>query len=406
MYDMYGGDQSFYKNGQAILKRIKEVQASGNPFGNTDFTKNDLDTATDLYDITIKGNAVTVPYTVNGVAKRKKVVLQDKFRGVTIYNTFKASDKVVIDRLDNQLKKAGLDKKDRERILEPFKGGVNTNDAQSYITLEEWIRRITAAGELDKYAGLIQSLTDDTPIDKIDWTKFANKVQIQKNFYYDLYYDTTVGIEVPRQVKNAEFVLIPKLIKGTELEKVYNIMTNRGIHQINTVETVKVAQHNRMTLWNNDGVLTDEALKEFDNNVFDNSELFSYNYLYRQQEVPQHMVDASNKAAIQIMKKMLDNLPNRTELNELKDKVFNNYVANIRNSFEKTCAELGIGLDDNGHIDLNSNGTIKNLNRFVFFDRFKENAQQQGVEKALLEFFDLDSAGFNNLPLFLSLIHI
>ncbi|RFM28372.1 hypothetical protein, partial [Chitinophaga silvisoli] len=81
--------------------------------------------------------------------------------------------------------------------------------------------------------------------------------------------------------------------------------------------------------------------------------------------------------------------------NELKDKVFSNYVANIRNSFEKTCAELGIGLDDNGHIDLNSNGTIKNLNRFVFFDRFKENAQQQGVEKALLEFFDLDSAGFN-----------
>ena len=148
--------------------------------------------------------------------------------------------------------------------------------------------------------------------------------------------------EVPRQVKNAEFVLIPKLIKGTELEKVYNIMTNRGIHQINTVETVKVAQHNRMTLWNNDGVLTDEALKKFDNNVFDNSELFSYNYLYRQQEVPQHMVDASNKAAIQIMKKMLDNLPNRTELNDLKSKVFNNYVANIRNSFEKTCAELGI----------------------------------------------------------------
>lgn len=189
----------------------------------------------------------------------KKQFYKIKFRGVTIYNTFKASDKVVIDRLDNQLKKAGLDKKDRERILEPFKGGVNANDAQSYITLEEWIRRITAAGELDKYAGLIKSLTDDTPIDKIDWTKFANKVQIQKNFYYDLYYDTVVGIEVPRQVKNAEFVLIPKLIKGTELEKVYNIMTNRDIHQINTVETVKVAQHNRMTLWNNDGILTDES---------------------------------------------------------------------------------------------------------------------------------------------------
>ena len=34
------------------------------------------------------------------------------------------------------------------------------------------------------------------------------------------------------------------------------------------------------------------------------------------------MVDASNKAAIQIMKKMLDNLPNKPELNDLKNKVF------------------------------------------------------------------------------------
>lgn len=403
MYDLYGGDQSFYKNSQAILKRIKEVQASGNPFGNTDFTKNDLDIPTNLYDITISGNTITVPYKeTDGITKRKKVIQQDKFRGVTIYNTSKASTQEVIDRLDKQLKKANIDKDNRERILSPFKKNINANDAQSYITLEEWIRRIAAAGELEKYKDLIISLTDDTPIDQIDWTKFSNKVQIQKNFYYDLYYDTTVGIEVPRQIKNAEFVLIPKLLKGTELEKVYDIMTKRGIHQLNTVETVKVAQHNRMTLWDNDGILTEENLNNFDNNCFDNSELFSYNYLYRQQEVPQHMVDASNKAAIQIMKKMLDNLPNTTELNNLKKTMFNNYVANIRNSFEKTCAELGIGLDKDSHIELDDNNNIKNLNRYVFFDRFKENAQRQGVDEALLEFFDLDSAGFNNLALFLS----
>lgn len=406
MYDLYGGDQSFYKNSQAILKRIKEVQASGNPFGNTDFTKNDLNVPTNLYDVTINGNVITVPYTsYDGTVKRKKVTLQDKFRGVTIYNTSKSSTKDVIDRLDKQLKKANINKNDRARILSPFHKNINANDAQSYITLEEWIRRITAAGELEKYKGLITSLTDNTPVDEIDWNKFANKVQIQKNFYYDLYYDAVAGIEVPRQVKNAEFVLIPKLLKGTELEKVYNIMTERGIHQLNTVETVKVAQHNRMTLWDNDGVLTEENLNNFDNNCFDNSELFSYNYLYRQQEVPQHMVDASNKAAIQIMKKILDNLPNTPELDGLKKTMFNNYVANIRNSFEKTCAELGIDINENGHIELSDNNTIKNLNRYVFFDRFKENAQRQNVDESLLEFFDLDAAGFNNLPLFLSNIN-
>lgn len=83
---------------------------------------------------------------------------------------------------------------------------------------------------------------------------------------------------------------------------------------------------------------------------------------------------------------MLDNLPNRTELNELKDKVFNNYVANIRNSFEKTCAELGIGLDDNGHIDLNSNGTIKNLNRFVFLIDLKKMLNNKELRKLFLSF--------------------
>lgn len=163
-------------------------------------------------------------------------------------------------------------------------------------------------------------------------------------------------------------------------------MTKRDIHQLNTVETVKVAQHNRMTLWNNDGVLTDEALKEFDNNVFDNSELFSYNYLYRQQEVPQHMVDTSNKAAIQIMKKMLDNLPNSDELNSLKQKVFNNYVANIRNSFEKTCDELGIELDDKGHIDLNSNGTIKILIVLYFLIDLKKMLNNKELKKLFLSF--------------------
>ena len=40
------------------------------------------------------------------------------------------------------------------------------------------------------------------------------------------------------------------------------------------------------------------------------------------------------------MKKMLDNLPNKPELNDLKSKVFNNYVANIRNSFEKLVLNL------------------------------------------------------------------
>lgn len=85
---------------------------------------------------------------------------------------------LLIDLINNL--KCWIKQKDRERILSPFKAGVNANDAQSYITLEEWIRRIAASGELDKYAGLIQSLTDDTPIDKIDWSKLLIKFKFKR----------------------------------------------------------------------------------------------------------------------------------------------------------------------------------------------------------------------------------
>ena len=47
-------------------------------------------------------------------------------------------------------------------------------------------------------------------------------------------------MEVPRQIKNAELVLVPCLIKGTQLEEVYNMMKEAGVDQLNTIETSKL----------------------------------------------------------------------------------------------------------------------------------------------------------------------
>ena len=405
MYDMFGGDQAFYKSSQDILKRIKEIQASGSPFGITDLSINDMSENQKLYDIKFDNNPITVSYhDKNGNVITKTVEQTTKFTAVTVANTEKTADVETVKNLVDMLKRANVSKKDIDRIIAPFKDNKTTaNDAQSYITLEEWIRRITAAGELEKYGTLIDALTDSTPVEEIDWQSYANFVQIQKNFYYDLHYDQTTGIEVPRQIKNAEFVLIPKLIAGTELEKVYDVMMRNGINQINTVETVKAAKHNTMTLWNNEGELTDDNLETFENEVKAKSEEFSYNYLYRQQEVPQHLVDAENKAAIQIMKKIMDNLDTTkySELGKYRQNIFDAYVGNITESFISTCKELGIELDKNNKIVLDENGEI-NLNKAVFFARFKENAAAQGVDKALLEFFELDEFGNPNLPTFLA----
>ena len=398
-YDhLFNGKSKFYKGNQDVLKRLKEIQAGGSPFGVIDFTRTSTDPAKivqETIDIpTADGKKAVIDYTT-----KEPIKLYDKFKAVTVYNTNKTSRQEVIDRLEKQLNKAKLSEETKASLLKPFKDEkTKTNDAQSYITQEEWIRRITAAGELNKYASLIEALTNDTPIEEIDWTVFENKVPIQKNFYYDLYYDTKTGIEVPRQIKNAEFVLLPKLIKGTELEQVYNAMKEIGIDQLNTIETSKAANHNIITLWDNDGNI---HLDEFKEQARDVIEPYSYNYLYRQQEVPEHMVDEENKAGIQILKKMLDNLPNDEHHNNLVNKFFNNYTANIKQSFVEVATELGIELDNSGNIKL-KDGAIVGLNRKVFLQLVKENMAKNGADRVLIEFLDTALEGSDQLPLIMN----
>lgn len=398
-YDhLFNGKSKFYKGNQDVLKRLKEIQAGGSPFGVIDFTRTSTDPAKivqETIDIpTADGKKAVIDYTT-----KESIKLYDKFKAVTVYNTNKTSRQEVIDRLEKQLNKAKLSEETKASLLKPFKDEkTKTNDAQSYITQEEWIRRITAAGELNKYASLIEALTNDTPIEEIDWTAFENKVPIQKNFYYDLYYDTKTGIEVPRQIKNAEFVLLPKLIKGTELEQVYNTMKEIGIDQLNTIETSKAANHNIITLWDNDGNI---HLDEFKEQARDVIEPYSYNYLYRQQEVPEHMVDEENKAGIQILKKMLDNLPNDEHHNNLVNKFFNNYTANIKQSFVEVATELGIELDNSGNIKL-KDGAIVGLNRKVFLQLVKENMAKNGADRVLMEFLDTALEGSDQLPLIMN----
>ena len=398
-YDhLFNGKSKFYKGNQDVLKRLKEIQAGGSPFGVIDFTRTSTDPAKivqETIDIpTADGKKAVIDYTT-----KEPIKLYDKFKAVTVYNTNKTSRQEVIDRLEKQLNKVKLSEETKASLLKPFKDEkTKTNDAQSYITQEEWIRRITAAGELNKYASLIEALTNDTPIEEIDWTAFENKVPIQKNFYYDLYYDTKTGVEVPRQIKNAEFVLLPKLIKGTELEQVYNAMKEIGIDQLNTIETSKAANHNIITLWDNDGNI---HLDEFKEQARDVIEPYSYNYLYRQQEVPEHMVDEENKAGIQILKKMLDNLPNDEHHNNLVNKFFNNYTANIKQSFVEVATELGIELDNSGNIKL-KDGAIVGLNRKVFLQLVKENMAKNGADRVLMEFLDTALEGSDQLPLIMN----
>ena len=267
------------------------------------------------------------------------------------------------------------------------------NDAQSYITFEEWVRRIAARGQLMKHLPLIEKIQKGEQLTDIEMDAF---VQVQKNFYYDQYYDKDTGMIVPRQIKNAEFVLVPQFIKGTQLEQVYDLMKKHDIDQLNTEETSKAGKHNVLTLWDNEGNLTEKNIKDFDAKADGATEYFNYNYLYTQQETPQH-VNAENKAGIQIMKKIIDNIPVGHKLYGVKQKFIKLYSANVQAAFDSLMTELNVETDKNGYPILTEDGQIKGLDYNKLYDLFREEAERLGMDSNLSDYFTLDEKILDNV---------
>ena len=73
----------------------------------------------------------------------------------------------------------------------------------------------------NKYKPLINKVLSGKELNGAELSEF---IQVQKNFYYDQNYDNSSNIFAPRQIKNAEFVLVPQLIAGTQLEVVAKLM--------------------------------------------------------------------------------------------------------------------------------------------------------------------------------------
>lgn len=420
--DVFEGDTKFYKDTQTFLKRSKESQASGVPYGF-------VDTSLDLRENSaiVQGAFLNTPE----IQARLKAIGLDvqqktKFNGITIKNTVRTSEEckvaktypdgrvegedgiLVKDLVENAkltLEQArdlmggpivydnnGNPKLNNDGSYKRSGGFSNTtvNDAQSYITFDEWIRRIAGRGQLNDYLPLIEAIQDESKEIPADLLK--KFVQVQKNFYYDQYYDKDLNTIAPRQIKNAEFVLVPRFIRGTQLEQVYNAMKANGIDQLNTEETSKAGKARVLTIFDEKtGEVTEEHLKDFNNKAEDYREEYDYNHLYTQQETPQHM-NAKNKAGIQIMKKILDNIDRNSPLYKYKEDFFDMYVANIKDSFNSLVDELKIPLDKDGNIKFDESGNITGIDMQVFFDKLKDECMRLGLDSNMMDFVTLNAS--------------
>ena len=187
-------------------------------------------------------------------------------------------------------------------------------------------------------------------------------------------------------------------------------MKDNGIDQLNTEETSKAGKARVLEIFDSKtGEVTQKHIEDFNAHAKDYVEEYDYNHLYTQQETPQHM-NAENKAGIQIMKKIIDNIPVNSRLYEKKEEFFKLYSANIRDSFNKLANELNIPRDANGNILFEADGTIKGIDYHTFFNKLKEECMRLGLDSNMMDYVTLAEQAVNpitgrpnaNMPIILS----
>ena len=381
--DMFFGDEAFYKDSRDTIKRNKEYQAGGLSYAaynlyNKDFVLNDG----------IKVGNKTIPIT----STFKYITLED------VQSTgFTLSD------IKKQLKEAGVSKESAAFILKQFsKDRSEVTDAQSFITLDEFVRRIYLRGEYDNYKDVIEALYDESkPIEGAILEDISKFVQVQKNFYYDL--EIEGGLVNPIQIKNAEFVLIPRFLGNTELGALAKMMNDNGISQVNFTTTEKATTSKVLKLWDSEGNFPrKEELASFSSSLQTHYKTGYYSNLYTQQDVPQHM-DGENKAGLQIVKKLIDNISNTPEGQSLIKDFFDCFTANIQESFNDAASRIGVEINNKGEITYDGETVAIDNNKFIAL--IKDELTRRGLDSNYRKYAEINpETGLPYMPAWSNLI--
>ena len=383
--DMFFGDEAYYKDSRDTIKRNKEYQAGGLAYAGYD-----------LYNVQKHLGDITV-------APNKTISIDSSFKYITLEDV--QSSGKVLDDLKKQLDIANVSKETRAFILKQFsKDKSEVTDAQSFITLDEFVRRMYLRGEYDSYKDLIEALYDETkPIDNVKLGELSKKIQVQKNFYYDLEIDNDAKLANPIQIKNAEFVLIPRFLGNSELAALAKYMTDNNIGQVNFTSTEKATTNRVLEFWDAHGKFpSKERLKRFNEDIQTKYKTGWYSNLYTQQDIPQHM-DGENKAGLQIVKKLIDNIGNTPEGQSLIKDFFDNFTANIQDSFKDAASRIGVEIDAKGNVVYEGNQAKIDNNQFISL--IKDELTRRGLDSNYRKYAEINpETGLPYMPAWTNLV--
>ena len=383
--DMFFGDEAYYKDSRDTIKRNKEYQAGGLAYAGYDL----YNVQKHLGDIVVSPN--------------KTISVDSSFKYITLEDVQSKGE--VIEDLKKQLKIAKVSKETEEFVLKQFsKDKSEVTDAQSFITLDEFVRRMYLRGEYDNYKDLIEALYDESkPIDNVKLGELSKKIQVQKNFYYDLEIDNDAKLANPIQIKNAEFVLIPRFLGNSELGLLAKYMTDNNINQVNFTTTEKATTNRVLEFWDAHGKFpSKERLKQFNEDIQTKYKTGWYSNLYTQQDIPQHM-DGENKAGLQIVKKLIDNIGNTPKGQSLIKDFFDNFTANIQDSFKDAASRIGVSIDARGNV-VYEEGKVK-IDNNQFIALIKDELTRRGLDSNYRKYAEINpETGLPYMPAWTNLV--
>lgn len=383
--DMFFGDEAYYKDSRDTIKRNKEYQAGGLAYAGYDL----YNVQKHLGDITVTPN--------------KTISVDSSFKYITLEDV-QSSGGVIAD-LKKQLKIANVSKETEAFILKQFaKDKSEVTDAQSFITLDEFVRRMYLRGEYDSYKDLIEALYDESkPIDNVKLGELSKKIQVQKNFYYDLEIDNDAKLANPIQIKNAEFVLIPRFLGNSELGLLAKYMTDNNIGQVNFTTTEKATTNRVLEFWDSHGKFpSKKKLEMFTSDIQTKYKIGWYSNLYTQQDIPQHM-DGENKAGLQIVKKLIDNIGNTPEGQALIKDFFDNFTANIQDSFKDAASRIGVSIDAKGNVVYEDGKAKIDNNQFIAL--IKDELTRRGLDSNYRKYAEINpETGVPYMPAWTNLV--
>ncbi len=134
-------------------------------------------------------------------------------------------------------------------ILDYYKN-INSTDAQAWITPDRWKFLISRTiGWSPTYESAYNKMIDGGEFTPAELKKVAQPL---KGVYFD------INGKTPTFLKYSQAVLLPDLIKGTELQKVYDKMNENGVEELITIDGVKVGAVAPTRIHNEDGSVAND----------------------------------------------------------------------------------------------------------------------------------------------------